>query len=135
MSKTLFLIKIVSTTVLVDVSITETEEVPEIKNSEGSRLPLFATYAFVPSGVMTIPLGPLPTVIVPITVSVEVSITVTILELLIVTYADGPDMAMPEKANRQKTITPANTVLVNLSVISITKTPFCCVKNNKFTPR
>ena len=47
----------------------------------------FATYTLLPSGLTAMPKGPLPTVIVAVTVSAAVFITLTVLELPFVTYA------------------------------------------------
>ena len=63
-----------ATTVLVDVSITET-----------LAEPLFATYARFPSGATVTPRGKFPTEIVVATMLVAVSITETLFEFWFVT--------------------------------------------------
>jgi hypothetical protein len=61
-------------------------------------LPLFATYAFVPSELTAIPQGRPPTVTVPITVSVVVLITETLLLLDVIYAYEAIDEAFCEVA-------------------------------------
>lgn len=61
-------------------------------------MPLFATYAFVPSGVTAIPHGRPPTVTVSITVSVVVLITETLLLLDVIYAYEAIDGAFCEVA-------------------------------------